>query len=185
MFLLLKTSYKRFMNYCTDRPIKFMEEDLLGRVTFSNNFAEAISGYDGKDCLVIGLFGSWGTGKTSVINMALDRINQINQNGIKKLIVMNFSPWNYSDQNNLISLFFKCLKECINQSNNKELKNYVGLALYQYAEALAAVVLPYNSVLAIALKPLAKFIGSYLMKEVSLDRAKKSLKKNYLMLKQK
>ena len=59
-----------------------MEEDLLGRVTFSNNFAEAISGYDGKDCLVIGLFGSWGTGKTSVINMALDRINQINQNGI-------------------------------------------------------------------------------------------------------
>ena len=180
MFSLLKTSYKRFMNYCTDRPIKSMEEDLLGRLTFSNNFAKVISEYDGKDCLVIGLFGSWGTGKTSVINMALDRINQINQNGIKKLIVMNFSPWNYSDQNNLISLFFKCLKECINQSNNKELKNYVGLALYQYAEALAAVVLPYNSVLAIALKPLAKFIGSYLMKEVSLDRAKKKLEEKLL-----
>lgn len=52
------------MNYSTDRPIEMVEQDLLGRSSFSNQLGKAIYEYNGKDGLVIGLFGKWGTGKT-------------------------------------------------------------------------------------------------------------------------
>lgn len=52
------------MNYSTDRPIETGEQDLLGRASFSEQLGKAIYEYNGKDGLVIGLFGKWGTGKT-------------------------------------------------------------------------------------------------------------------------
>ena len=65
------------MNYNTDKPIDTEEQDLLGRKTFSNQLGKAIYEYNGKSGLVIGLFGKWGTGKTSVINMAENEINRL------------------------------------------------------------------------------------------------------------
>ena len=42
---------------------------MLGRSSFAKQLGKAIFEYNGDDGLVIGLFGKWGTGKTSVINM--------------------------------------------------------------------------------------------------------------------
>ena len=39
------------------------------------------------------------------------------------------APWNYSDKDNLISMFFQSLKNKINVQDNEELKNKVGKAL--------------------------------------------------------
>ena len=64
------------MNYSTDRPIDTEEQDLLGRSFFSKQIGKAIYEYNEKDGLVIGLFGKWGTGKTSIINMAINEINK-------------------------------------------------------------------------------------------------------------
>ncbi|MBF1104872.1 MAG: NTPase, partial [Solobacterium sp.] len=58
------------MNYSTDRPIEKEEQDLLGRATFSKQLGKTIYEYDFQSGLVIGVFGKWGSGKTSVINMA-------------------------------------------------------------------------------------------------------------------
>lgn len=49
------------MNYNSDKAIESSEQDLLGRVTFSKQLGEAIYKYDGKDGLVLGVFGKWGT----------------------------------------------------------------------------------------------------------------------------
>ena len=62
------------MNYSADKPIVSKDEDLLGRSTFSNKLAKAIYEYNDDSGLVIGLFGKWGTGKTSVINMAEEEL---------------------------------------------------------------------------------------------------------------
>ena len=37
------------MNYNSDKPIEYSEQDLLGRTTFSKQLGEAIYKYDGKD----------------------------------------------------------------------------------------------------------------------------------------
>lgn len=53
------------MNYSTDKPIDSCEQDLLGRSSFSKQLGKAIYDYKGKDGLVIGLYGKWGSGKRS------------------------------------------------------------------------------------------------------------------------
>ena len=95
------------MDYNTDKAIENCDQDLLGRASFSRQLGKAIYEYKGKDSLVIGLFGKWGTGKTSVINMALQEIAQLSVENADKPLVMKFAPWNYSDKDNLIGLFFR------------------------------------------------------------------------------
>ena len=57
------------MKYYADKPIENDSEDLLGRASFSKKLGEAIYNYNSKNGLVIGLYGKWGNGKTSVVNM--------------------------------------------------------------------------------------------------------------------
>ena len=85
-------------------PIQKCEQDLLGRDTFSKMVADVIVSYESEESLVVGILGSWGDGKSSTINMIVEKIegNKEKQN----YIVVRFSPWNYSSQNDLISLFF-------------------------------------------------------------------------------
>ncbi|MFP1684734.1 P-loop NTPase fold protein [Gardnerella leopoldii] len=62
------------MSYVADKPIEKADEDLLGRSDFAKQFGKSICEYDSKDGLVIGLYGKWGSGKTSIINMAISEI---------------------------------------------------------------------------------------------------------------
>lgn len=78
--------------------------------------------------MVIGLFGKWGTGKTSIINMVINEINSLanydkkEKSNENKPLIIKFSPWNYSDKDNLITLFFQSLKNKINYSDNTQQK---------------------------------------------------------------
>ena len=56
------------MSYSTDKPITSKKEDVLGRKDFSKRLGRLIYNYQGEDGLVLGLYGEWGSGKTSVIN---------------------------------------------------------------------------------------------------------------------
>ena len=62
------------MSYDEDRPIDGWREDLLDRRCFSQEFGKALYEYNGADGLVVGLYGKWGSGKTSVLNMAKEEI---------------------------------------------------------------------------------------------------------------
>lgn len=167
------------MNYSTDRPIDREEQDLLGRSFFSKQLGKAIYEYNGKDGLVIGLFGKWGTGKTSVINMAINEINKLAENDKNKPMIMKFAPWNYSDKNNLISLFFQSLKNKIEVQNNKEFKKKVGKALSDYSGAFDTLLLVpgVSSGFIESLKSLAQVLGDNLREKVDLDRTKDILEK--------
>lgn len=165
------------MNYSTDRPIEMVEQDLLGRSSFSNQLGKAIYEYNGKDGLVIGLFGKWGTGKTSVINMAANEIKKLAENDENKPMIMKFAPWNYSDKDNLISLFFQSLKNKIDVQDNDELRNKVGKALSDYSGALDALSLVpvVGSGVAAVLKTLAQAQGANLMQCADLDTTREIL----------
>ena len=89
------------------------------------------------DNITIGLYGKWGTGKTSIINLALKEIeNQVlDMKEEDKPIILMFEPWNFTDNQNLIVQFFNQLK------NKLKVKNYAGFAegvaeaLDSYADA--------------------------------------------------
>ncbi|MES2823559.1 MAG: P-loop NTPase fold protein [Pseudomonadota bacterium] len=91
-----------------DVPIKKSSDDLLGRSTFAISFAEAILNYSETESIVTGLYGKWGAGKSSVVNMCIEHINTRSKEAQSTLkpVVIEFNPWNFSDQNQLISQFF-------------------------------------------------------------------------------
>lgn len=165
------------MNYSTDKPIDTCEQDLLGRASFSKQLGRAIYDYNGKDGLVIGLYGKWGSGKTSVINMAVNEMITLAEQENNMPLVMKFAPWNYSDKDNLISIFFQSLKNKIELQDNEKMKKQVGKALNDYAgafDALSLIPIVGSGVAAI-LKSVAQAQGTNLMQSADLEKTKELL----------
>lgn len=121
--------------FIADQPIKTYKDDLLNRHAFSSSLTKAILSYKESESLVIALYGKWGTGKTSIINMALENINEISEGlDLKESIVLRFNPWNYSDQNQLISQFFKQLSNALSKQDYASDAKKAGEDLLTYAK---------------------------------------------------
>ena len=116
-----------------DKPITSAKEDLLGRGSFAQSLGDAILTHQGKDSLVIGLFGAWGTGKTSIINMALEHIADDSKDANHQPIIIKFNPWNYSDQNQLIAQFFAQLSVSLSKPDYAPAVKQAGDKLLTYA----------------------------------------------------
>jgi predicted KAP-like P-loop ATPase len=87
-----------------DYPIKDKDEDKLRRAPLAKKVAELIASFKGEESFVVGIEGVWGSGKTSFINLALREIKDD-----PNLIFINFNPWNFAGQNELITDFFNTL----------------------------------------------------------------------------
>lgn len=90
--------------FAADRPIEKPSDDLLGRSEFSLTLAKALSGWHGKDSLVVALHGDWGTGKSSIKNMAIHELSKDNND---KVDIIEFSPWEWAAQDKITSAFFQ------------------------------------------------------------------------------
>ena len=117
-----------------DQPINTPADDLLGRDSFARSLAEAILNYDSCDNLVIGLFGAWGSGKTSVINMAVGHLQSLPAPADRKPIVIRFNPWNFSDQNQLITEFFRQLSHVLEKPDYVAKTKKAGEKLGMYSK---------------------------------------------------
>lgn len=165
------------MNYNADKPIKTGAEDLLGRSFFSKQLVKALYECDARDGLVIGLFGEWGSGKTSVLNMTMNEIKNMGEESENEPLIVTFSPWNYSDKDNLISLFFRNLINNLDTTSNNKIKRKIGKVLTDYADCLdaLAVLSPLGGILVNILKPIIKTQGTNLMEVPNLDSTKEKL----------
>lgn len=121
-------------NFSADRPIHNIDEDLLGRAKFSENLAEAISNWNGKDSLVVALYGDWGTGKSSVKNMALTYIKDKSS----KPIVIEFSPWEWAAQEKITKAFFNEISKSIGKESSSEKNKRLADSFKKYGNYLAA-----------------------------------------------
>jgi len=116
----------------TDQPINSFKEDLLSRKDFVENLANNLLNYKDNDCLTFGLYGNWGSGKTSLLNMLTSHLN-ITTNKPSKPIIFKFNPWLISDQNLLFSQFFKQLSHELGlKEHSKNAKN-IGEKLVKYS----------------------------------------------------
>jgi len=59
-----------------DEPIQFLEQDLLSREKFIEDLQKGIESLPFDDSFVFGLYGSWGEGKTSVINLLKNKFRK-------------------------------------------------------------------------------------------------------------
>lgn len=88
----------------SDNAITHKSQDKLDRNNFAEKLANDIMEYQNENALAIGITGKWGSGKSSLINLTLNKLNENNN-----VIIIKFNPWFFSNQNNLYYQFFKLL----------------------------------------------------------------------------
>lgn len=109
-----------------DEPIETSEEDLLGRSVFAQTIARKLLKTKSKNqSFAVGILSPWGNGKTSFLNLIKYELNRY------RTICIDFSPWIYGKDNNLIQEFF----------------TEVGKHLRKYADSLPRDMIEYAHIL--------------------------------------
>lgn len=104
--------------YNTDKPVYKKEDDFFQRYEFSRRIANSIKSYDNPDCVVFGISGVWGEGKTSVLNFIEAELT----NSYPKIITLKFNPWRYGDENTLLASLFTSIAHKVKNSIKSEEK---------------------------------------------------------------
>lgn len=110
-----------------DRPILNSSQDRLNRTVFAKYLARCILDHSDQNSMVLGLYGNWGSGKTSIINLMVEELNfaATNIDDNAKPILLNFSPWSYSGQNQLIYNFFRRLSSSLRKVTYLQEANHI------------------------------------------------------------
>ena len=168
----------------TDKPITKSGEDFLNRKVFADNISTAIKNYENKnDSLTIGLYGKWGIGKTSIVNMIVE-VLEIDDN----IIIFKFEPWIYSDTQQLISHFFREFAKAVKHKDFAQDAMKIGEELEAYAsffEPMSLIPDPTTSLISLVS---SKVLGSAgkaskrwgKLKTKSLSATKESIEKHLL-----
>jgi hypothetical protein len=94
-----------------DRPISKKSQDLLGFSVFANALAHTIHDQPRQHGLVISINGSWGSGKTSAVELAIEHLTKLERHlpADEKTVLIRFEPWIFTGQSNLVAEFFAAL----------------------------------------------------------------------------
>ena len=127
--------------YTSDKPISIEKDDALNRKEFINAMADSLIYYKSEDCLVVGLYGEWGSGKTSILNLVKNRIQSetAKMDSDVRPVVFYFKPWNFSTVDQLLQNFFEDLAYTLRITNSNI---WEGLAfdMKRYARKLSPLV---------------------------------------------
>ena len=121
-----------------DLPIMKSSEDKLNRESFVKSLANVILQSAFPTSFTVGLYGAWGSGKTSLLNMVIEQIERSSTD----VVILRFNPWLCSDPKQLITQFFKQLASAIKMK--KPTADTVCELVDQYADIFDAVsLIPY------------------------------------------
>ncbi|WP_208308647.1 KAP family P-loop NTPase fold protein [Hymenobacter defluvii] len=85
--------------------------DDFQRAPFAQRIAETLISRVNPESLVIGLYGAWGEGKSTVLNFIRHELGRASD----KVLVLNFNPWRFTDETQLLTNFFGELAKTIDR----------------------------------------------------------------------
>ncbi|MBU5219471.1 KAP family NTPase [Bacillus albus] len=122
-------------SYRSDNAINTFDEDQLQRGGFVNRLVESVNSWKEEESIVIGLYGEWGTGKTSVLNLMKEKFNSE-----KNTILVSFNPWYFKDEEQLILQFFNKLIIGIEENFSGEKSKLIS-NIKKYSQKITSVTL--------------------------------------------
>jgi predicted KAP-like P-loop ATPase len=117
--------------YNTDKPASIKSEDRFQRYEFSKRIASIIATPKIDKSLIIGIYGKWGEGKTSVMNFVQQELPE-------ETVVVNFNPWMFSDEPHLLRSFFSSISKQLG-AKEKTIKEKMGGLLSEYGGAIGSL----------------------------------------------
>ena len=118
-----------------DKPIETEKDDFLGRKRFSQHLGKALLDWKEKESLVIAIYGEWGSGKSSVINLASENIEKSDYKN--KPTIIEFNPWIFSEENSLGEHFFNEIAKELEIKNDTDKDKNIAKKLKFYASLLS------------------------------------------------
>lgn len=107
----------------SDSAVKNISEDLLGRGDFARDLAKTLVEANLQPGFTTGLYGSWGSGKTSLLYMIKSELEKDYKDKCK---IINFSPWLCDSSEQMIEQFFCQLADLFNEKEGtKGLKDSI------------------------------------------------------------
>ena len=141
----------------TDNPIGESAVDELNRGPLVEQLCRLITGWKQRDSLVIALYGPWGSGKTSVKNLVVEKLRQASP----QTLILEFSPWQWVGHDELSAVFFRELGVTLGTEKGrpsdaaKKMRRYgallnVGHSALERLPAAASIILVFLSVVGLA-----------------------------------
>jgi hypothetical protein len=118
-------------NYSTDQPIRSKSEDRFNRWPFAERIAQTIAVRLDPSSIVVGLYGAWGEGKSSVLAMMEEALA-----GRDNIVCVRFNPWYFKTEEQLLRSFFSVLAKAIGKSLPTKAQD-IGNALDKYGSILS------------------------------------------------
>jgi len=144
-----------------DSPITKSGNDKLNRGRFVNAVVEEIKTIDASRSFTIGMYGKWGTGKTSLINLFREKLNTA------EYFTTYFNPWRFKNEEMIIKeLFLKILKGIQSDKKLKTKSDKFGELLKSYSKFIF---------FSDTAKNIAAGLGEILDKTVSLEEEKEKI----------
>lgn len=122
--------------FTPEQPISSRIDDILGRTEFAARLAGAVHDWTQPKSLVIGLHGSWGSGKTSVLNLLRESLEKASSQAVPTVI--EFNPWMISGQEQLLHHFFVEIAQELDLQNQEDRDQELADKLRMYSHLLLA-----------------------------------------------
>ncbi|MFA6824139.1 MAG: P-loop NTPase fold protein, partial [Bacteroidales bacterium] len=113
------------MKLHSDIPISKYDDDIFDRKPIADKLATFIqyrSENKENDSFCIGVYGKWGEGKTSLVNMTIDKLKE---NKSDNIVISQYNPWLLKDQESILYDFFNTISDDdLGKKTIKFLKEY-------------------------------------------------------------
>lgn len=131
---------KDSIHFLGDNAINKPEEDLFNFKHYAEKVQKLIQLNSGNsEPITIGIYGRWGEGKTSFLNLIENKIDHFEKvEGDKEYLKFHFNPWRYSSEDEMLFDFFDTLSKKFYVKENTNLQE-VGKWISKYSKYLKAV----------------------------------------------
>jgi predicted KAP-like P-loop ATPase len=125
----------------SDKPLSDPTADRFEHASFAKTLAESVATMSPPDGLTISICGTWGSGKSTVLNFFAHYLSQLPQ--AERPIVVRFNPWWFAGQEDLARRFFDQLNAVLGEreAGNEDLIKLIGT----FADAISETPLPFAS----------------------------------------
>jgi len=127
-------------HFLSETSIKKEEQDLFEFKHYAKKVQVLIQlNSNNNDPFTIGVYGKWGEGKTSFLNLVTEKIDHFEKKeGDKEYYTFEFNPWRYSTEDEMLFDFFDSLAKRFFVEKKEPLQK-VGEQIKKYSKYLKAI----------------------------------------------
>ncbi len=127
-------------HFLSESPIELSKQDLLNYKHYAEKVRKVVqNNANNPEPLTIGVYGKWGEGKTSFMNLVENQVDLFEKNlDGKGIMKYHFNPWRYGSEDEMLFAFFQGLAQKLfltQETNLKTAGNYI-LKFSRYLKAI-------------------------------------------------